>query len=116
MGRHGSVGCRELLGTVFGFGVCVCMDMSGYAHPGVVDDARRRASGCLLVPFFIWEGAWPGEVRGQLRAVSSLLLPRRPWDLKDVVRIGGKHLYPCRHLTSPPPYFLRHKLSLNVGI
>lgn len=49
-------------------------------------------------------------------AVYSVLPPSFPWDLKDVVRIGSKRLYPLSHLNRPPPYFLRYNLSLNLGI
>lgn len=55
MCSHGSIGCRELPHTVFGVGVCVCMGMCGYVHPGVVDVGERQV-GVFIFPFFTWEG------------------------------------------------------------
>lgn len=91
MGCRGPRGCGELLGTVFGFGVCVCASMCGYAHPSV-GGAGEPHAGVFILLFFIREGAWPVEVRGQVMAINSPLPPSCPWDLKDIVRTGSKHL------------------------
>lgn len=43
------------------------------------------------------------EIRRQLAEVSFLRLLRLPWRLNQVVRLGGKHLYPLSHPASSQP-------------
>lgn len=42
------------------------------------------------------------KVRGQLSGLVSLLLPGRPEDQTEPIRLEGKQLHPLNHLAGPP--------------